>query len=308
MFQQVRHVVGQQVAAIDEVQRGGGELSDVFVAAAVALLNRQPRVTRLFAFGFRSRKRNVGADLPGEPIGRADGRVAIVPAGLRRERHGDVREPDAGPHVSVGVHGRHADDERLADLRRLDADDPPRPVGTEIQMECAQRLLRQREPGHRGPPGAAGRRQRAVGDPRIRARRRRHVVGHPAIERAEQRANGGRVVERVERRAAGHAAADVRFRPKRTRTVRRRRDHVDAGVRRKPGVLRAGRIGVHERAGAVEVLRARQQVEDLRRGAGALRASEQAVHRAGFRIRGRSVGEGEQIDGKQDVEVLQRVP
>ena len=178
---------------------------------------------------------------------------------------------------------------------------------TEVQMEGAQRLLRQLIARNGGPAGAIGRRQRAVGDLRIRARRRRGIVDDPAIERAEQRAHGGRVVERIEHRATDHAAADVRRRRKRTRTVRRRRDHVDARVRRQLGVLRARRIGVHQRAGAVEVLGVGQQVEDLRRGAGPFRARQQAVGRAGFRIGRRTVGERKQVDRKQDVEELQRV-
>jgi hypothetical protein len=77
---------------------------------------------------------------------------------VRRERYGDIGKPDAGAHVPVGIDRRHADHERLADLRRLHADDPFRPVRPEIQMKRAQRLLRQRA-GTAGHP-AIGRRQR----------------------------------------------------------------------------------------------------------------------------------------------------
>src|SRR5207237_3439670 len=60
-------------------------------------------------------------------------------------------------------------------------------------------------------------------------------------------------------------------------------------------------------AGAVEVLRVGQQMKDFRRRAAALRAREQAVDDARVRIGFRSVGERKQIDGEEDVEVLQRV-
>ena len=89
--------------------------------------------------------------------------------------------------------------------------------------------------------------------------------------------------------------------------MRRRRNHVDPRVRRQLRVLRAGRVGVHQRAGAIEVLRVREQVKELRRGAGALGTREQAVDHAAFGIGRRTVGEGKQIDREQNVEILQRV-
>ena len=78
--------------------------------------------------------------------------------------------------------------------------------------------------------------------------------------------------------------------------MRRRRDHVDACVRRQVGVLRAGRIHVHERTGAVEVLRIRQEVKNLRRGAGLFGAPEQAIDRAALGVGLRAVGERKDID------------
>ena len=89
--------------------------------------------------------------------------------------------------------------------------------------------------------------------------------------------------------------------------MRRRRDHVHARVRRKVGVLRSGRVGVHERARAVEVLGVGEQVEHFRRRAGAHGAREDAVDRAALRIRFRPVGERKEIDREENVEELQRV-
>src|SRR5258707_4495068 len=96
---------------------------------------------RALAVRARLRKRNIRADLAREPIGRADGLVSIIPTRLRGQRHRDVRQPHAGPDVAVRVDRRYADDERRADFWRLDADNALVPIGTEIQMERAKRLL-----------------------------------------------------------------------------------------------------------------------------------------------------------------------
>src|SRR5262249_54798354 len=62
-----------------------------------------------------------------------------------------------------------------------------------------------------------------------------------------------------------------------------------------------------KRAGAIEVLRVRQQVKELGRGAGPLGARQQAVGEASLGIGLGRVGEREQIDRKENVEELQRV-
>ncbi len=89
--------------------------------------------------------------------------------------------------------------------------------------------------------------------------------------------------------------------------MRRRRDHVHARRLRKVDVLRARRIGVHERSRAIEILRVRQQVKHLRDGVRSFGLGEQRIGDAGFRIGRRSVGERKQIDREEDVEELQRV-
>src|SRR5206468_6843275 len=102
-------------------------------------------------------------------------------------------------------------------------------------------------------------------------------------------------------------AAAIRLRRKWTRTVRRRRDHVNTRRRRKHGVLRPRRIRVHERTCPIEVLGIRQQMKNLRRRARLLGLGEKAVADAGLRIRFDSVGEWKKIDGVEDVEELKRV-
>ena len=168
-------------------------------------------------------------------------------------------------------------------------------------------MLRQREAGDRRPSRFSRRRQRAIGDPRIRARRRLDVFAHPPIEGAEQRAGNRRVVQWIECGAADHAAAARRHWRKGPRSVRRRGHRVNARVRRQRGIARAGRVGVHERSGAVEVLGIGQKVEDLRRGAALLGTRQQAVADTAFRVRLGAVGERKQVDRVKDVEELQRV-
>jgi hypothetical protein len=73
----------------------------------------------------RTSMRNVWAvgDLTGEPIRRANRGVAVIPSSLCRQRHRDVRQPDPGAHVAIGIHCRHFDDEGLAHLWWFDAHD-----------------------------------------------------------------------------------------------------------------------------------------------------------------------------------------
>src|SRR4029079_4233835 len=57
----------------------------------------------------------------------------------------------------------------------------------------------------------------------------------------------------------------------------------------------------------VEVFRVGEQMKHLRRGAALLGAGEETIDLARLRIGLGSVGEREQVDRKQDVEVLERV-
>src|SRR5206468_9347819 len=59
--------------------------------------------------------------------------------------------------------------------------------------------------------------------------------------------------------------------------------------------------------GAIEVLRVRQEVKNLRRGVRPLRPCEEAVGRSSLRVGFRAVRERKEIDRIEDVEELQRV-
>src|SRR4051794_27103020 len=108
MAQQVGDVLLEQVTLLHELERHGGAFTDVFVAIAITLLNRRARIPGAFAFGFSARERNIGTDLAGQAFGRTNGGVAVVPAGVRRERHRGLAQPDAPPVVARRVNGTRA--------------------------------------------------------------------------------------------------------------------------------------------------------------------------------------------------------
>src|SRR6266576_3716909 len=54
MLQQIRNILGQQITAIDEIERRCRELADVFIAIAIAFLDRHPWIARAFAVGTRT--------------------------------------------------------------------------------------------------------------------------------------------------------------------------------------------------------------------------------------------------------------
>jgi len=187
--------------------------------------------------GLCARKRNVG---PISPARRSARRSTRRDSSSRLASRAAPRCPAAGcpPARSVRIDRRQPHDERLA-ISGGSTLTIPRPVGTEIQMERAQRLLRQLVPGNSRPPGARRRRERTVRDRGYRSRRRTSS----ATQRSSAR-NSARVA--ASSSAGEHGAADM---PRRCSTrggngpgpCRRGCDHVDRVFAGRSASFRSGR-------------------------------------------------------------------
>src|SRR5262245_26019222 len=86
---------------------------------AVALRDRWPGVFLFSAFGFGLRKRDEGAVSIAQ-FAFGERALVQVPPGESGERHGDIREPDAGNLVAVLIDRRHQRPVRARDFLRPD--------------------------------------------------------------------------------------------------------------------------------------------------------------------------------------------
>ena len=73
----------------------------------VVELNRAAAIAAPFAVSGGSWQRQVPSDLAGQAIGGADRGLAVVPPGVRRQRHLDLRQADAGDVVAIHVRHGH---------------------------------------------------------------------------------------------------------------------------------------------------------------------------------------------------------
>src|SRR5215510_8157578 len=79
VLEEVGHVLRQDVALGDEIERRRRKPPDVFIAIPVALLDRQAWIAGAIAIRSRAGKRNVRSDFAGQPVRRPDRSIAIVP-------------------------------------------------------------------------------------------------------------------------------------------------------------------------------------------------------------------------------------
>src|SRR5437763_5915932 len=114
-----RQIVGNEKAVVEAFERGAGETAEVLVAIVVAIDD------------LRFRPGDVRADETGARIGEADLRIAKVPAGVGRQRNGDLRQVNAGDVDAVAVDLRYQRRVDAVDARRFGGD-AAAPLGAEF--------------------------------------------------------------------------------------------------------------------------------------------------------------------------------
>src|SRR6202012_5802428 len=99
-----RGVFRKQESLRRELLRGDPDAVHIIVAAVIALLDRQPLVAGLFAFGLGGRERQERSDQ------HAGERLRLVLSAIGADRYGDVGQPHAAERVAVLVALRHLND------------------------------------------------------------------------------------------------------------------------------------------------------------------------------------------------------